>query len=203
MLEGIILNKRLFIFFLISQLHNISLCSQNMLNDSIIIWSKDYRLNIKDFQKETTDENDEIFKIGGVCTSALAVEQIKDLQILNVNAIFYKKSSFIEKNEEIEDVLLEHEQIHFDITELYARKFRKWLFEMYNNEQNVNEELLLEKFNAFNEQHSNYQIKFDEELNYSIYDENQKKWQEKIKKELELLEPYSYENYLKTIEEIK
>jgi hypothetical protein len=203
MLEGIILNKRLFIFFLISQLHNISLCSQNMLNDSIIIWSKDYRLKVDDFKRKTEiNSKDKNNFVEGLCNYSIQYVYHDTINIVNIQTLFNTKGSYLSSFNNI-DYVLQHEQLHFDIGELYARKFRKWLLNYYFEESVIDYSTIDIKLNEILIQLNIFQSEYDNEEYLILNNENQKKWQEKIKKELELLEPYSYENYLKTIEEIK
>lgn len=84
--------------------------------------------------------------------------------------------------------LLKHEQIHFDIMELVARKFRKELDEDLigcSSELYFNDRLnfYLKMFNQISK-------KYDKETNHSVNKENQKKWNRYIEIELNKLSNY-------------
>ena len=95
---------------------------------------------------------------------------------------------------------LEHEQIHFNIAELYARKMRKTIDSL--NERNVTDfEIYKSKISDWNIKYNNYNILFDKEIDDKIYylngkflshkDKGQQKfWKEKVDKELIILKKF-------------
>jgi len=88
------------------------------------------------------------------------------------------------------DQLLSHEQFHFDITELYARKLRKKLSELSDPcGKNIKELNKIYEAN-FNEC-AREQDLYDKETNHSLDREKQKAWEEKIAKELKALEKFT------------
>ena len=118
--------------------------------DSIISWSKTSKLEWQDY---TGKMNPDIFafaitsyKIDIVPENVKvdAHDHILNYQDLTVSANFYKNHSWT-ISADID--LLNHEQLHFDIAELYARKIRKRFselktakekrFSMYWDEYNV------------------------------------------------------------------
>jgi hypothetical protein len=104
--------------------------------------------------------------------------------ILQVN--FDKKKSWVKKKKGT-DKLLKHEQLHFDIFELYARMFIKKL-----EEENA---LSGEKYGGkvkkiFNKNFKDlmkFQQQYDKETNHSKNEEQQKEWIIKVK---DLLKEY-------------
>lgn len=104
----------------------------------------------------------------------------------HVHALFNKKQSWYK---ETSDELLAHEQGHFDIAELTARQIRKKVnelkkakvidLEIYNKEI----EKILIASNQLDE-------KYDKETLHGILKKEQKKWQDKIHKDLLVLKPY-------------
>jgi Bacterial protein of unknown function (DUF922) len=86
--------------------------------------------------------------------------------------------------------ILAHEQGHFDISEIHARKLHKAL-KLYN----VNEATLTKDVSAMYqkvmEDQNVMQSDYDSETNFSRNTEKQLAWLEKIKKELERLEEYA------------
>ena len=57
--------------------------------------------------------------------------------IIILKAIFSKDSSWVLKNAVKDSELLQHEKLHFDITEIFARKCRKELRAIEVIQQNV------------------------------------------------------------------
>jgi len=105
-----------------------------------------------------------------------------------VGSNFYPNRSWVKEIEEV-DYLLAHEQLHFDITELYARKLRKAL-ESYNPGDKIKKELDA-IYSEIEQQRRQMQTKFDKETNHSINKEAEFKWRIFVKKELEKLSDYS------------
>jgi len=103
--------------------------------------------------------------------------------------VFYKyKSSVINRNYK----LLEHEQIHFDIQEIFSRKIRKQ-FEVFKNCK-VSEYTHREIFNNYLDSLSNYQEKYDLDTNYSLIKKKQEFWKAIVAKKLKELDLYSVGN---------
>ena len=97
---------------------------------------------------------------------------------------FDKKLSWVLKGKET-DELLRHEQVHFDIYELYARKFMKKLsLSKFNNIQTFSDKVTALFKNNFAEL-SKFQKLYDKETNHSKDEQMQKKWEQKMKRKLE------------------
>jgi len=88
------------------------------------------------------------------------------------------------------DVILKHEQGHFDITEIFARKFNKALLEYSYNDKTVQNDLQKIYQDILNE-HQQWQILYDKETNHSINLEMQRNWEVKIFETLKSLEEYN------------
>jgi hypothetical protein len=75
--------------------------------------------------------------------------------------------------------LLAHEQVHFDITEIYTRKIRNKLNSIASEEtirngtMNKESTILLKEWRAF-------QKKYDDETNHGIIADKQKEWEQKV-----------------------
>lgn len=90
------------------------------------------------------------------------------------------------------DYILAHEQGHFDIAEIHARKLNKQLKEYKFNERTVGRDVNKIYENVMREHHA-FQSQYDEETNYSRNPENQNRWNNKIAGSLKELEPF--QNY--------
>lgn len=174
MLERCILNKMKIIFFWIAllQIQSINLFSQNLINDTIIIWSKDYKLTIDDFQRKSKIDSEEknIF-IEGLCNYSIQYVYYELIDKVNVHTLFNRNGSYLSSFNDI-DYVLKHEQLHFDIGEIYARKFRKWLYNYYLDD-NFNDYLIIDlKFNDIINELKLFQIEYDNDEQLIFSNEN-------------------------------
>lgn len=89
------------------------------------------------------------------------------------------------------EYLLSHEQLHFDITELHARKLRKMLAEIKVDKLSKDPRKDLNKlYEIIEKERDAMQLKYDKETNHSLNREAEAHWQNFVKKELK-----KYENY--------
>lgn len=86
--------------------------------------------------------------------------------------------------------ILAHEQGHFDISEIHARKLNRALQQYSVNEASLARDISGIYQRIMDEQNS-FQAEYDTETNFSRNPEKQQAWLEKIKKELEHLEAYA------------
>ena len=116
--------------------------------------------------------------------SAKIVGEEVDL-LYTVNAFFYPGESWVrEKN----DLLLAHEQLHFDISELHARKLREAL-EAFEPQQHQDLKSSLRKlYEKIEVKRKAMQVQYDLETRHSENTEAQVLWQEKIALALKELE---------------
>ncbi|MEQ9169109.1 MAG: DUF922 domain-containing protein [Fulvivirga sp.] len=101
-----------------------------------------------------------------------------------VHSFFNAEQSWI-KSQKQTDLLLEHEQLHFDISELHARKLKK-AFGEYHFSKSPKKEI--EKiFNKINKERAEMQVKYDHESDHSKNKLAQAKWKAFVKAELSTL----------------
>lgn len=109
---------------------------------------------------------------------------------ITVTAVFDKKESFFMP--EATDYILNHEQVHFYITELFARKMRQQIALL--NTCNISPKKVAASvktiyYNLFKE-YTTYQDLYDTQTNHSINTSTQTEWDTKIPKELAALAAY-------------
>jgi len=154
------------------------------LKNDTIIWQKDSLLTREDFKGRVTKQ------WAGCCATFLLVEPIENNGniLFSVQAVFVKsKSNIIQTS----DYVLKHEQLHFDICELYARKLRKMLKETdFTKVKNIQQKIqtMYDKVNA---EYGKYQQKYDEDTNHGENPAKQKVWSDDIANQMNELEPYS------------
>lgn len=155
-----------------------------------ISWSEDYKLEWSDFQGKVKAVSNEAASTASGLTFGYSISNTGntiDKFDANVKAYFYPEKSWYIK-EKANEHILGHEQLHFDITELFARKFRKALqsVPLKGNLKN-NLQILHSRINK-----ELYQLQrvYDQETNHSINKEVQKQWEEAIVEELKKLEAF-------------
>ena len=154
-----------------------------------IEWTPDRKLTWDDFkgQPNTTDFPDAV----AVTNSGLSLEPgsynpFKDGKVF-VRNMFYNHGSWV-LPEGRNDYVLRHEQIHFDITEIYTRKLRKTLIDANITSNNSNRALaIFESIKTEWEKRQNY---YDSQTKHGLKEEAQKEWEAII-----ILELANYDMY--------
>lgn len=104
-----------------------------------------------------------------------------------VTCVFVKDKSWVK--EDPTDLLLKHEQGHFDIAEIYTRKLRKELGQMKFNPKTIEAEVG-KIYNRLMKESHERQRKYDKETDHSKIKEKQAEWDIIIAKELKALEAF-------------
>lgn len=102
---------------------------------------------------------------------------------------FYPNLSWV-KEIRNEEYLLAHEQLHFDISELHARKLREALAD-YEIGRNIRQDLK-RIYNKIESERVSMQNKFDRETSHSENRSEEMKWRKFVAEELKKLEEYSH-----------
>jgi hypothetical protein len=151
---------------------------------NVILWNEYYKLGWHDFQGKRTE--DAIGDAGSVVQIKAKPYLVKNKVWYEVTALFLRHKSWVSGKSE---ALLAHEQLHFDIAELYARKIRKKIQAMSsqgNNDikiYNAAIQELLEESDRLDKQ-------YDTETLHGAMVRKQKTWETKINGELRSLEHF-------------
>ena len=174
----------------------ISLLSFSFVKDEFILWQENKKLKIQDFKadnKDTIKVNRQQF-LGAI--SAIRIEYSSFQRNKNSVPDFSIKTYF-DPNESWmllkNDYVLQHEQIHFDLTELYARKMRKSV-ESLRQKNITNISIYRKKIqhwnvmkekasNQFDADNQDYYIKIGQKI---LFQKNPKQeaWKKKVDREL-------------------
>lgn len=174
----------------------ISLLSFSFVKDDSILWQENKKLKIQDFKadnKDTIKVNRQQF-LGAI--SAIRIEYSSFQRTRNSVPEFNIKTYF-DPNESWmllkNDYVLQHEQIHFDLTELYARKMRKSV-ESLRQKNVTNISIYRKKIqhwnvmkekasNQFDADNQDYYIKIGQKI---LFQKNPKQeaWKKKVDREL-------------------
>jgi len=152
-----------------------------------IYWTEDYRLSWDDFKG-----NPAFYQRASI--SALTSSGIVHYKGCTDGKIIYKVRSYFEpyeswvKEEARTTHHLAHEQIHFDITELYARKLRKALQE---KDFKCGEEFAFERMiSKYIKEWQAEQQAYDHTSKHSLNKVAQKEWFYRIAMEISMLDDY-------------
>ncbi len=174
----------------------ISLMNFSFVKDNFILWQENKKLKIQDFKadnKDTIKVNRQQF-LGAI--SAIRIEYSSFQRNKNSVPDFSIKTYF-DPNESWmllkNDYVLQHEQIHFDLTELYARKMRKSV-ESLRQKNVTNISIYRKKIqhwnvmkekasNQFDADNQDYYIKIGQKI---LFQKNPKQeaWKKKVDREL-------------------
>ena len=102
---------------------------------------------------------------------------------------FYCNESWWNPDVILYDVL-DHEQLHFDICELFGRKLYKELLSLRTRGK-LNSRSIERLHSKLEKQYSNYQDKYDKDSEHSINRVEQHYWNKRVKNELNAMEAYS------------
>jgi archaellin len=143
-------------------------------NDHLIEWKPSARLTWEDF-KATPDYGSENVAL---TNTSIQLEYGYDKNSLEftVKCRFDKTKSWVKiKNDDV----LQHEQLHFDIAELYARKLRRQLRDYKFNAATVAEDVNNIYMKIMEEHHSMQQL-YDAETDHSRLEERQAEWVKRV-----------------------
>lgn len=156
--------------------------------EEVIPWSLERRLSWADFKGEIPrDAMAAATTASGISYRYSANLMFNEVNLdFEVNTYFYPDGSWY-KPQICDSTVLAHEQLHFDITELFARKMRKKLKQSTFSD-NVKAEVR-DIYNTILAELNAYQERYDWETDFSRKHDAQKKWQEKVWAQLAIYEP--------------
>jgi hypothetical protein len=152
--------------------------------DPKLEWNEFYKVTWSDFQGKPSQHSN------GDAATAVQIKAkpfyVKDEINYDVMAYFNRQQSWARTQS---DALLAHEQLHFDIAELYARKIRKEIARLKNNKIN-DVETINAAIRVLLAESDRIDIQYDAETLHGGFAKKQAKWAAKIKQELTDLEQY-------------
>lgn len=149
------------------------------IQEETILWEKDRRLTWEDFKGTPNNNRAAAITASGLTYRFSTVK--KDNQVVRVD---FKVSSFFYPQKSwyipaiCDSITLKHEQLHFDITEVFAEKFRKRLAKTtFTNNVKAEVKIIYDEINVALQK---FQNKYDLETDFSRNRENQANWNQKI-----------------------
>ncbi len=148
-----------------------------------ILWNPDFRLKWSDFRGEAPAST----RIAAVTASGISyrfasMERDGYYEVeYEVNTFFYPQKSWYQP-QLCNDLVLSHEQLHFDIAEIFARKMRRAM-DSTRFTENVKAEINAIYLQTLKEL-EDFQDRYDAETNYSMNRTAQLKWNMQIEEAL-------------------
>jgi hypothetical protein len=160
--------------------------AQAQSNDPKITWEEDQLLTWEDFKGIPLEKT--LFHANtntGLAYSWGLKGTAQKMELTyKVATYFYPEQSWVQVTSK-NDHLLKHEQLHFDISELHARKLRKILANVDASKVNKDSKEYLNAFyEKIDKERGDMQNAFDKESNHSLNTEAELKWQHFVKEEL-------------------
>jgi len=145
-----------------------------------ITWKSQERLAWSDFKGEIPLNNRAAAVTASGITYRFSTSSTRDVFEVDfkIDTHFYPNKSWYQP-ELCDDIILSHEQLHFDISELYARKLRNTLENSSFTRSNVKAKVK-EIYRKNNEELNDFQSHYDSETNFSRDREQQILWNKKI-----------------------
>ncbi|MEQ8324304.1 MAG: hypothetical protein RIC15_08645 [Vicingaceae bacterium] len=172
--------KNLIVLFIVHFLFSLFAVAQP---EGSIIWNEKRPLVWDDFMAAAPEKH----MASAMSDVSFTVNLASDGDMLNVYiaAGFNPANSWV-KQDDKDNRLLKHEQLHFDIYEVNARLLREELKKKKLSLKNAQSEInkLMDKYNKLN---STTQVDYDKETEHSIDRDKQEKWEEKIAEKLKNL----------------
>lgn len=152
-----------------------------------LIWDESRKLEFSDFKaKPNAMSSYQALSAVGI-TAEFKMES--GVITFTVYSFFKPKASWTKTKKD--PYILNHEQRHFDISEINARKLRKALMEkQWSSDPKKISKDFGKLFKAYLKQENEDQMAYDEQSNHSIIESSQKEWDQKIDAELEALKKF-------------
>lgn len=158
-------------------------------SNSCILWTQDYKLKWDDFQG-IPDSTRTYHQQSATKTSIEVTTKIESRKIIYTVSCYFDKEKSWTINHTSKSILA-HEQLHFDIAEIYARNLRKKLFELKKISNSDLEKKVKEIYHEIISTCIQYQLKYDDETNHSKDKKNQHIWNDRIKEILNQTNEYN------------
>jgi hypothetical protein len=155
-------------------------------SEETIPWQEGRSLTWNDFRGVPEKRNSVASTYYNISTS---VADHKEYCTVGITAIFFPTLSWKQKDRD-DKIILIHEQRHFDITELFARKLRKRIkSEKFNSAAEL--ESRLEKFYEENDKAMEAcQEEYDRQTDHSRNGQKQREWNKRIEQAIASLKDY-------------
>jgi hypothetical protein len=169
----------------------VSLLITNNLSAQKITWKEGQKLNWNNFKSKINNQkgkNVVAYTNCGWVYSYVKSSNPKAPVKIEIKTIFNEHKSW-KDSEKINDFILTHEQKHFDIAEIFARKLRKEVAERVKTSGDFNR-LFQGIYDRVLKEYTQFQMSYDQETEHGMDKEKQEDYNVLISNELENLKNY-------------
>lgn len=153
--------------------------------EDALTWSASRKLTWSDYKASPNPKSD----AAATTSTSLSIDyHISGSQFSYTIKSWFSKSRSWVRNQT--DHILSHEQGHFDIAEIYARKLHQRMSAYRFNKNNYQKELN-RIYNEVADEKAAFQQQYDRETRHSIDEVKQAEWLKKISRMLEELKEYA------------
>ncbi|AZA83350.1 DUF922 domain-containing protein [Chryseobacterium lactis] len=167
------------------------LLALQMVSGQKIIWKENQKLIWDNFKSPVNRKNNADVAAYTHCGweySIVKSTNPKSPVTFEIKTFFSEDKSWKDVKK-INDYILLHEQKHFDIAELFVRKFRKAVSEKIKNSGDY-DRLFKTINNGIHNEYKNYQMSYDRDTQHGMNKEKQAEYNAAISEELEHLKSY-------------
>lgn len=167
------------------------LFSVQMAFSQKIMWQEEQKLVWDNFKSPVNRKNNPDVAAYTNCGwefSVVKSSNPKSPVTIKIQAIFNEDKSWKDVKK-INDYILLHEQKHFDIAELFVRKFRKAVAEKISTSGDYNKYFKV-IYNGISTDYKNFQISYDRDTRHGMNKEKQAEYNAAISQELDNLKSY-------------
>ena len=151
-------------------------------------WSPDRKLTWDDYKGKPFPGQDDNVAARTTCRFGISIDTVNTVTV-DVTSEFICQQSNV-RPEQRKPALLAHEQLHFDLCEVYARMVRKELAQAQLTPANV-KAISGAAFLRYYQLYKERQIIYDQETNHGLNIDAQAQWDKKVMTELTALAPYA------------
>ncbi|WP_419487441.1 DUF922 domain-containing protein [Chryseobacterium bernardetii] len=167
------------------------LLTANVMFGQKIIWQEGQKLVWDNFKSPVNRKNNPDVAAYTNCGweySVVKSSNPKSPVKIEIKTVFNEDKSWKDVKK-INNYILLHEQKHFDIAELFVRKFRKSVAEKIRNSGDY-DRLFKSIYNTISGEYKNYQMVYDRETRHGMNETKQAEYNTAISQELENLKSY-------------
>ncbi len=159
------------------------LISFSFMEDEKIPWSVDRKLSWEDFRGIPNQADDFVASTNSGISFSFSIQESNQNRALSYNVVsnFYPDLSWY-RPDRVSEYILKHEQTHFDISELFARKLRKELAQI-ENEPDF-QDLAKRHYEQIEAQRREMQLHYDKESDHSNKEADELRWRKYIAAQL-------------------
>lgn len=164
----------------------------SILSGQKIVWKKDQKLNWNNFKSKVNNQSGKsvvAYTNCGWVYSVVKSSNPKSSVKIEIETIFNEDKSWKDVKQ-ISEYILNHEQKHFDIAEVFARKLRKEVAEKVKTSGDFDRSFQ-GIYNKILKEYKNFQVSYDQNTDHGMDKDKQEEYNTLISEELENLKSHA------------